>query len=226
MTVHNINEAFHAFPKIARLARECVVTEKLDGTNGQINIVEFAETPPAESLYTYAIADGYSHKNYAVMAGSRNRWLQPTKGSDNFGFAGWVKDNAAELVKLGPGRHYGEWWGQGIQRGYGLKEKRFSLFNVGRWYDQRLPPLNSGTATAAPSCCGVVPIVYTGSFSSFMGHEPAVMDGLREYGSLASPGFMNPEGIIVYHTAANIMFKCTLEDDEAPKSVVAMKEAA
>jgi hypothetical protein len=32
------------------------------------------------------------------------------------------------------------------------------------------------------------------------------------------PGFMDPEGIVVYHVAANQMFKVTLKGDDAPKS--------
>ena len=37
------------------------------------------------------------------------------------------------MTFLVPGRHFGEWWGSGIQRGYGLDEKTFSLFNAYRW---------------------------------------------------------------------------------------------
>jgi hypothetical protein len=79
---------------------------------------------------------------------SRSRWITPD--DDNFGFAAWVEANRDELLTLGPGRHFGEWWGSGIQRGYGLPkgEKRFSLFNVSRWGESR------------PACCHVVPVLY------------------------------------------------------------------
>ena len=36
--------------------------------------------------------------------------------------------------------------------------------------------------------------------------------------SLAAPGFMRPEGIVVFHVAANTAFKQTLEKDGEPKS--------
>lgn len=36
--------------------------------------------------------------------------------------------------------------------------------------------------------------------------------------SLASPSFMNPEGVIIFHTAAKAIFKVTLERDDEPKS--------
>jgi hypothetical protein len=86
---------FTEFPKMARLTREVIVTEKIDGTNAQIFIGE----------------DG------TIMAGSRTRWITPQ--DDNFGFAGWVDAHRDELLTLGPGRHFGEWWGAGIQRRYG-----------------------------------------------------------------------------------------------------------
>jgi hypothetical protein len=42
---------------------------------------------------------------------------------------------------------------------------------------------------------------------------------LRKFGSYAAPGFMNPEGIVCFHTAANIGFKKTIQKDELPKSI-------
>ncbi|KKK97207.1 hypothetical protein LCGC14_2655100, partial [marine sediment metagenome] len=37
------------------------------------------------------------------------------------------------------------------------------------------------------------------------------------YNSLAAPGFKEPEGIIIYHIAANQMFKKTFDHDEKHK---------
>lgn len=171
---------FVKFPKIPRLSREIIVTEKIDGTNAQV----------------YLDQDG------RVLAGSRSRWLTPEK--DNFGFAKWVKEHEEELVRiLGYGRHFGEWWGPGIQRGYGLKEKRFSLFNTRRWDSVETGP------------CDVVPILYQGPFDEDEIKE--CLYRLDTHGSCASPGFMRPEGIVVFHTASQTMFKKTLEDDEKPK---------
>lgn len=176
---------FTPFPKIARLNRECTITEKIDGTNAQVHITE----------------DG------TVLAGSRTRWI--TSQADNFGFAKWVEANADDLRKLGPGSHFGEWWGSGIQRGYGLQkgEKRFSLFNVVRWADDAV----------RPACCSVVPTLYQGPFDTIETH--ACVEILRELGSRAAPGFMKPEGVIVWHDAARQLFKVTIEKDSEPKSV-------
>jgi hypothetical protein len=182
---------FAEFGKIARLSRECVITEKIDGTNAQIYIGEDGE----------------------FLTGSRTRWIQP--GNDNHGFAKWAYEHKEELLKLGPGRHFGEWWGSGIQRGYGLLngEKRFSLFNVNRWgigrdiekYPDDCPP-----------CCNVVPILYAGMFDTET--IKMILFNLGGNGSIASPGFMKPEGIVIYHTAAKTLFKKTIEGDESPKS--------
>jgi hypothetical protein len=173
---------FKPFPKIPRLTRECVITEKIDGTNACIYITE----------------DG------TVQAGSRSRWITPQ--DDNFGFARWCEAHHDELLNLGPGTHWGEWWGQGIQRGYGLKEKYFSLFNVRRWTDEE----------PAPTCCRIVPVLYRGLFDT--GVIDKVLTSLELSGSWASSGFMHPEGIVVYHIAGNLMFKKTLDKDAEPKS--------
>lgn len=194
---------FQEFPKMARYSREAIVTEKIDGTNAQVYI-ELAMAMPPELIL--AEQDGY-----ALVAGSRTRWITPK--DDNFGFAGWAQANAAELFKLGVGRHFGEWFGSGIQRNYGLKEKRFALFNVSRWDDPE----------ARPACCHVVPTLWRGNFSDL--DTDFLLDGLATLGSHAAPNFMKPEGIVVFHVAAGIGFKKTIDKDEIPKSA-AQRQAA
>lgn len=179
---------FIEFPKMARLTREVIVTEKIDGTNAQIAIDESGE----------------------MFVGSRTRWL--SAGADNFGFYDWCMAHKSELLALGPGRHFGEWWGKGIQRGYGLTEKRLSLFNVSRWGEDRD---REKYPDGPPACVGVVPVLFRGLMS------PKVEDGplarLRHEGSVAAPGFMKPEGIVVFHVASGVSFKKTLEKDDQPK---------
>lgn len=202
---------FKPFPKIPRLNREVIVTEKIDGTNASITIVTGA--PGAVNMANRtAMVCGEDGIIYDIFAASRSRFITP--GNDNFGFAKWVYNYASELVKLGVGTHFGEWWGSGIQRGYGLPngERRFSLFNVSRWVDCRLQSLEDGQAHA-PACCHVVPLIATGMFQ----YAPeAALEELRHHGSFASP-FMNPEGVMVFHTAAQQYFKVTLDGDEKGK---------
>jgi hypothetical protein len=173
---------FTEFPKIYRVSRPVIITEKIDGTNAQICITEEGD----------------------LFTGSKTRWITPE--DDNYGFARWAMQNKEELLRLGVGRHYGEWWGQGIQRTYGLKEKRFSLFNTTRWAD----------ATVRPACCSVVPVLYEGMFDTTVVDD--CIRKLREVGSIAVPGFTRPEGVVCYHIQGNFGLKKTLEKDEEHKS--------
>ena len=183
-------------------------TEKLDGTNSQIMLTYEYRDGLVGDIEDYVLASFPTEEGRLFMlAGSRKRWIapestimhmeEPVKGTDNFGFARWVQDNADELSKLGEGRHYGEWYGKGIQRGYGLDEKRFALFNVARWGSH-----NPNT----PACCQVVPILEC--------KDPdEAMQLLATSGSVAAPGFAYPEGIVVYHTASRTLYKETFEMD-------------
>lgn len=172
-----IDEAFQPFPKVPRLLRGVTVTEKIDGTNASVRVY----------------ADG------TVRAGSRTRWITPE--DDNFGFAAWVRDHAEELRGLGEGHHFGEWWGRGIQRGYGLNERRFSLFNVSRW----------NADTPPPSCCHVVPVFCD---DVPFAEVPGLLDDIFFFRkSWAAPGFDRPEGAMIYHSAARQYFKYTLDGD-------------
>jgi hypothetical protein len=199
---------FVAFPKMPRLSRECVITEKIDGTNACVFIGESRESFGEEPEF---------------LVGSRTRWITPEQ--DNHGFAKWAYDHKDELMLLGPGRHFGEWWGSGIQRGYGLQngEKRFSLFNVIRWTlhgteRQRIEtgdPRIEKFQEVLPACVGLVPVLYRGNFAT----EAVTyqLDSLRINGSVAAPSFMKPEGVVVFHIAGNFGFKKTIEKDGEPK---------
>ena len=173
---------FTGFPKIARYSREVVVTEKIDGTNAQVYITEDGD----------------------FLTGSRTRWITPE--DDNYGFSAWAHLHRDELMALGKGHHFGEWWGQGIQRKYGLAEKRFSLFNISLWEYER------------PECCHVVPVLWRGMFDDLP--LDGIMYDLERVGSEAAPGFMRPEGIVIYHTAGKYLFKKTFQKDEKGKGEV------
>lgn len=199
---------FKAFPKMPRWSRDISITEKIDGSNASVLIHELPEgeeTPAWVALDPYLIAHVGRR---LVYAGKRTAWCTPDK--DNFGFATWVKDNAGELVKLGPGQHFGEFWGPGIQRRYNIAEKRFSLFNVGRW---------DGVKQTPPACCHVVPVLYQGPLVE--GVVTDVVAKLAHTGSIAAPGFMDPEGVMIFHVASGQTFKKTIKNDEAPKSLKA-----
>lgn len=184
---------FAKWPSIQRLSSEtCYITEKIDGTNGVIYVSETG----------------------VVISGSRERWLSNEDGTpcdknaDNFGFSRWVYDRRDALVRLGPGYHYGEFHGLGIQRGYGLKNKRWASFAYWRTdgHDSNIHE---------DVCC--VPILYQG--------EPTVsviddtVSKLRQSGSVLYPGFMKPEGVVItFKEMRACKFKRLCENDKVRKS--------
>lgn len=179
---------FVGWGKIPRLSKECtVITEKIDGTNAQIYMPE----------------DG------SLWIGSRSRWITPD--DDNFGFARWVMDHESDVRALGKGRHFGEWYGAGIQRGYGLKERRLALFNV-------LRPVES-----LPPGIGQVPILYRGATAD--ADPDACIQELLRTGSRAVPGWAAPEGVVVWHMATDSRYKKLCLGDSTHKSE-AIAEAA
>lgn len=230
---------FHEWPKISRLNRDIVITEKIDGTNAAIGILE----------QTIECLNGPPIIAHRVYAQSRTRLITPD--DDNMGFASWVKKHEEVLITtLGPGLHFGEWWGCGIQRGYDMSERRFSLFNTHRWASDEG---QMALAIAREKGCALhtVPILYTGPWTGCFGYKNAatgewlkldeqenwtevagqenprprfaptfIMEWLRRVGSQAAPDYMNPEGICVFHKAGGIIFKATLENDDKHKGEV------
>lgn len=196
---------FTAWPKTSRFFRDIVITEKIDGTNAAVGIKEVPdEGNHNEFGLAYVKVGGQMHEVYAQ---SRNKLIKP--GQDNAGFAGWVTAHAHELVHfLGEGLHFGEWWGSGIQRGYGKQKgaKHFSLFNTHRFSD---------IEAQSNDLMRSVPVFYQGPMD-----VDAITDALRlleAEGSMAALGFNKPEGVCVYHTSSGIVQKVTLDNNDAGK---------
>lgn len=189
----NEDGQFRSFPKIPRFSRKTIITEKIDGTNALI----------------------YISKDLEFKVGSRSRWL--SKESDNYGFFSWAEENKEKLLGLGPGYHYGEWWGRGIQRNYGLDHKKFSLFNVTRWGEL------GDEHAKLPDCCSTVPVLWSGDFEDVSTKIKECVELLKSSGSVAAPGFARPEGVVIYHVGGDILFKKTIEHDEIPKELIKTK---
>jgi hypothetical protein len=103
------------------------------------------------------------------------------------------------LSDLGPGRHFGEWHGSGIQRNYGLDHKRFALFNTHRFAE-------AAEFFLTPRL-GVVPLLFVGGLSEQVIRD--VHNSLMGFGSEAAPGFMQPEGVVVYLHETRVSWKIT-----------------
>lgn len=200
---------FLKWPSIPRLSKETMtVTEKIDGTNSAIRIRPFDETVDnSEAIGEIFLGEG---PVYTVWVQSRNRFISPGKSTDNAGFAGWVNDNLDQLVTvLGPGDHYGEWWGSGVQRGYNQKDKHFSLFNARRWLEllHTIEPyegLNLHT----------VPLLYTGQYDGAKVQE--LRQNLIDNGTTLTKNF-RAEGMVVELREIGAKYKVLCENDEVHK---------
>ena len=177
-----MTQEFIPFPKIPRWSTQhIIITEKIDGTNAQILVNEECTE---------------------FQCGSRNRWV--TEGDDNYGFAKWCNENRDAVLSLGKGQHFGEWYGSGIQRGYGETIKRFALFNTMRWANEEQWARLSKTPIT------LVPILYQGVFSD-KAIEDCMAD-LQTNGSRIAPGFMDPEGVVIYIPGSRTLFKYTFNN--------------
>jgi hypothetical protein len=175
---------FIAFPKVPRVTKNTItITEKIDGTNAAIQVTD-----------------------EGIITQSRNRIITPDH--DNYGFSRWAHEHENALVEfLGPGVHFGEWWGLGIQRGYGMTRKTFSLFNTHRWSD----------TDAFPDGVAVVPVLRECEYSLDDVGMAQVL--LKMGGSKAAPGYNNPEGVMVFFHAFGKYLKAPF--DPNPKGIAA-----
>jgi len=183
---------YPAFPKVARLTRSSVLTEKIDGTNALVSVRRLSAN--GDDVVSGEIVVDDRGQFFGIRAGKRTAWLTG-EHDDNFGFWCYVRDNAPMLKRLGEGDHYGEWWGPGIGRVYTITERRFSLFDQRKY----VPP-------------GVhqVPVIPTSHVSEGLAY-------LREHGSLADPGYAQPEGLIVRLLDSGLHYKVMSENDDKHK---------
>lgn len=201
---------FQAWPKTPRLFRDIVITEKVDGTNSAI-IIEKVDDPLAnfDGVIAHVKVGGAW---YDIGAQSRNRLILPGKTTDNHGFAQFVYENAEKLVELlGEGRHYGEWWGKGIQGRYNAQFKGFALFNTEKhdglytWFRD---------TSIGDVLVEAMPVLHKGPYSERMIRE--VLTELNTNGSVISP-FDPAEGIVVFHTQSRKVYKVTLDNNDKGK---------
>ena len=103
-------------------------------------------------------------------------------------------------------------FGQGVQRGYGLTEKRFALFNVSRFKDARdngwaenLYPYEK--ARQVPDCVTTVPLLARVDGANLTDSVNLVIEVLESHGSVMVPGFAQPEGVVIFHEGVSAYFK-------------------
>lgn len=210
---------FQPWEKIPRLNKTMVVTEKIDGTNAAIVVRPIARDSDALPHECVTERFGLGGGLVAVSAQSRKRFITPK--SDNFGFAQFVHRYADGLAQgFGVGRHFGEWWGQGIQRGYGALDRYFSPFNTNRWNPESIEAVGLDTLNVV-----AVPVLYKwGRLDTVI--VATAMEELRDGGTRLPYTLKGhpAEGVVVFHTAGDVLFKALLENDDLPKSLVAFPE--
>lgn len=203
---------FKKWPSLVRAPKAHVtITEKIDGTNAAVVLAptDGMETPPPSLIKVVDHEVG----PLAVLAQSRKRFITPA--DDNFGFAAWAAEHAEQLAfLLGPGRHFGEWWGQGIQRSYDLNHKRFSLFSPWRYDD--LAFMLAGTEYADFGL-DIVPILKMSALNGLTGQLAEAMETLRSIGSVAAPGYDDPEGVVIQIQGVDQAFKHLLVNPDGHK---------
>jgi hypothetical protein len=79
-----------------------------------------------------------------------------------------------------------------------------------------MDPRITRTQEVLPACCGLVPVLIAAAFSTQV--IDRVLNDLIRTGSVAAPGFMKPEGVVVFHVASNTAFKKTIDNDGMPKN--------
>lgn len=194
------------WPTIPRLTESLIVTEKLDGVFGKIHISDY---PPSTYTSDHTVTKTPDGRAFIVTAATRDFKLK--HDTDYFGFREWVYAHAQSLAMiLGPGDHFGEWWGGGIRRGYGLPDgdRRFSLFDFNRWSSM----IGQTLEMTEVDEIRVVPIITTlSSFDSSDIHR--LLDLLRRTGSYAEVGYKPAEGVVIYNTDGLPVVKAVLKDD-------------
>jgi hypothetical protein len=193
---------FKGWGSTTRENKNKTITEKLDGTNACVVIY-----------------------NGKVTAQSRKRIVTPD--DDNYGFAKWVDKNKEALLNtLGYGYHYGEWYGEGIQKNpLGIEGKRFALFHATKYTE------GNGFELSRVEGLETVPLLHHGQCNVWT--IPNIIQDLEIYGTrvkgakttpmtTAIPGLLpevvynkaaKAEGIIVWNNETKTRTKILLEND-------------
>ncbi len=201
---HMINlPEFHKYFKIPRIENETfTISEKIDGSNGLIYVHHARFDDVKKGV----------DRSY-ILAGSRSKWLidDGSKTWDNHGFGSWVEENEEDLYSLDEGYHYGEWYGKGINRGYGLLDKRFMLFNYGR-YAEKLRLADSGLLFNMPTKVQVETVFHHNvKFEQLFQIIAEVRYHLTHDGSKHVQGYIKPEGLIVRSELSGKLWKVIID---------------
>lgn len=217
---------FKSWGSTPRFHKGLHITEKINGTNAGVSVQGFSKGEGKFDPVNGRFVEGET-MDYVVRAQSRKRLITPD--SDNFGFAAWVWENAEGLANLlGFGYHYGEWYGEGIQKNpLAVQGRRWALFNTWHWGSK--PNLERLQAANIPGLT-LVPVLHDEQRDGPADYKtiPNLLVDL-EWGSKAD-GYMTlpnahkmdfhvegPEGIIVWQRETQQRYKILLREDDKHK---------
>ena len=185
---------FTPWPKIPRLhLARLAILEKIDGTNAAVRVGPDEEVCPLRVPIEYAV----------VGVQSRTQLITPDM--DNFGFAAWAHGQLYLAEVLGPGAHFGEWAGPGIQKNpLGLDEKYFFLFEWFKWPLERLLEAQKLVPNLR-----VAPVLFEGDYGHYI--IKRTFDDLARTGSHVVTHSASAEGIVIH--LGGTMFKMTFDDN-------------
>lgn len=222
---------FKSWGSTPRFHKGLHITEKINGTNAGVSVQGVSKDESPEFVKDGIVVAGVDC-DWIVRAQSRKRIITP--GDDNFGFAAWVWDNAEGLANLlGFGYHYGEWYGEGIQKNpLAVQGRWWALFNT--WHWGRKENLERLEAAGIPGLT-TVPVLHDEQTHGPADYNtiPDALEYLAVFGSRAK-GYMTvpnahkmdfhvegPEGIIVWQRETQQRYKILLREDDKHKWEVA-----
>lgn len=228
---------FKSWGSTPRFHKGLHITEKINGTNAGVSVQGFSyghhvrNEIPSDAIL---VVDDENNVEYLVRAQSRKRIITPD--NDNFGFAGWVWENAEGLANLlGFGYHYGEWYGEGIQKNpLAVKGRKWALFNT--WHWGRKENLERLKAADIPGLT-IVPVLHDEqrdgpadymTIPQILGdlHNGSYADGYETLPNAHKMDFHveGPEGIIVWQRETQQRYKILLREDDKHKWEVAQEK--
>lgn len=222
---------FKSWGSTPRFHKGLHITEKIDGTNAGVSIQGFSKGEGKFDPGNGRFVEGET-MDYVVRAQSRKRIITPD--NDNYDFAKWVWENAEGLANiLGFGYHYGEWYGEGIQKNpLAVQGRRFALFNTWHWAAKGNVERLRGSGIPGLTHVPVLHDETRDGPADYM-TIPAIIKGLQAGGSRAD-GYKTlpnaykmdfyvegPEGIIVWQRETKQRYKILLHEDDKHKWEVA-----
>jgi hypothetical protein len=239
---------FKEFSKIPRLNRDIVITEKIDGTNAAVLVEEQPEdsVQPGILLESGTVVRAQSRSRFVSPEKDNygfGRWVFDNAqaladllgGGLHFGewWGAGVQRKYNQTTKrfsLFNVTRYGQcesFLDPRCLPTYGNKDVINPTTVVTHKFHDGVKMCQCRDAQAGIDTViggvplSTVPVLYRGPwFTEATVWAPGLaLNHLQVNGSQAAPGFMDPEGIVIFHEASGHLYKVTIKGDDKPKSL-------